>query len=130
MSLMGCFSSRDLADIWDPMELLTTSQNMVVVSFPYLPFLFHIDPKQQELRTLTEMYVHFNAYNAGNPIGARLNLDDLIDKYLHSSNPIFINFANLLIRNHEYIINSFVRVERHGEGAFTIIVYPIIQSNH
>ncbi len=49
-------------------------------------------------------------------MGARLNLDGLIDKYLHSSNPIFIDFAKLLIKNHEYIINSFVMVERHGEG--------------
>lgn len=49
-------------------------------------------------------------------MSARLGLDDLIDKYLHSSNPIFIDFAKLLIRNYEYIINSFVMVERYGNG--------------
>lgn len=62
------------------------------------------------------MYVHFSAYNSGDPMGAKLNLDDLIDKYLHNSNPIFIDFTNLLIRNREYIINSFIMVERHGES--------------
>lgn len=49
-------------------------------------------------------------------MGARLDPDGLIDKYLHSSDPIFIDFAKLLIRNLEYIINSFVMDERHGEG--------------
>ena len=90
--------------------------NCLMNTFDYEDSLFHIDPKLQELRDLKEMYVHFNTYNAGDPMGARLHLDDLIDKYLHSSNPIFIDFAKLLIRNHNYIINSFVMVERHGEG--------------
>ena len=90
--------------------------NCLMNTFDYEDSLFLIDPKLQELRDLKEMYVRFNTYNAGDPMGARLHLDDLIDKYLHSSNPIFIDFAKLLIRNHDYIINSFVMVERHGEG--------------
>ena len=47
---------------------------------------------------------------------ARIELDDLINHYLHSGNSIFVDFANLLIRNHDYIINSFVMVEKHGSG--------------
>ena len=47
---------------------------------------------------------------------ARIELDDLIGKYYQSSNPIFIAFANLLVRNHDYTINSFVMVERYGSG--------------
>lgn len=90
--------------------------NCFMNTFDYEDALFRIDPKLQELRDLKEMYVHFNTYNAGDPMDAILNLDDLIDKYLHSSNPIFIDFPNLLFRNHEYIINSFIMVERHGEG--------------
>lgn len=90
--------------------------NCLMNTFDYEDALFHIDPKLQELRDLKELYVHFNTYNAGDPMSARLGLDDLIDKYLHSSNPIFIDFAKLLIRNHEYIINSFVMVERYGNG--------------
>ena len=62
------------------------------------------------------MYVQFNARNAGCPMDARLELDDLIGKYLHCSNPIFIDFANLLIKYHDYIINSFVMVQRNGPG--------------
>lgn len=47
---------------------------------------------------------------------ARLELDDLITHYLQCGNPIFIDFADLLIRYHDYIINSFVMVEKHGPG--------------
>lgn len=90
--------------------------NCFMNTFDCKDALFCIDPKLQEFRDLKEMYVHFSAYNSGDPMGARLNLDDLIDKYLHNSNPIFIDFTNLLIRNREYIINSFIMVERHGES--------------
>ena len=47
---------------------------------------------------------------------ARIELDDLIGKYYQSCNPIFFDFANILVKNHDYIINSFVMVERHGSG--------------
>ena len=47
---------------------------------------------------------------------ARPELDDLIGRYLQSGHPIFIDFANLLIRHHDYIINSFVMVEKQGPG--------------
>lgn len=85
-------------------------------TYDYEDALFHIDPHLRELRDLKEMYVRFNTRNAGHPMDARIELDDLIGKYLHSSNPIFIDFANLLIRYHDYIINSFVMVERTGAG--------------
>ncbi len=45
---------------------------------------------------------------------ARIELDKLINHYLHCGNSIFVYFANLLIRNHAYIINSFVMVENTG----------------
>ena len=48
--------------------------------------------------------------------GGHVELDELIDYYLHCSNPIFIDFAELLIRHHDYIINSFVMVEKHSPG--------------
>lgn len=47
---------------------------------------------------------------------ARIELDELINHYLHCGNPIIVDFTNLLIRNHDYIINSFVMVEKHGPG--------------
>lgn len=36
-----------------------------------------------------------------------------INHYLHCGNPIFVDFSNLLIRDHDYIINSFVMAEKH-----------------
>lgn len=85
-------------------------------TYDYEDALFHIDPNLRELRDLKEMYVTFNARNAGSPMDARIELDDLIARYLHSSNPLFIDFADLLIRYHDYIINSFVMVEKYGNG--------------
>lgn len=68
------------------------------------------------LRDLKELYVQFNTRNAGKPMDARIELDKLINHYLHCGNSIFVDFANLLIRNHAYIINSFVMVEKYGAG--------------
>ena len=85
-------------------------------TYDYQDALFQIDPNLQELRDLKEMYIRFNDRNAGRPMDARIELDDLIGKYYQSCNPIFFDFANLLVKNHDYIINSFVMVERHGSG--------------
>ena len=85
-------------------------------TYDYQDALYQIDPNLRELRDLKEMYIQFNERNSGHPMDARIDLDDLIGKYYQSSNPIFIDFANLLVRNHDYIINSFVMVERHGSG--------------
>ena len=85
-------------------------------TFDYEDSLFMIDPTLRELRDLKELYISFNNRNAGKPMDARLELDKLIDKYLHCGNPIFYDFACLLIKNHDYIINSFVMVEKHGPG--------------
>lgn len=85
-------------------------------TYDYEDSLFMIDPTLRELRDLKELYIQFNTRNAGKPMDARIELDDLIGKYLRCGNAIFIDFANLLIRNHDYIINSFVMVEKHGPG--------------
>lgn len=85
-------------------------------TYDYEDSLFMIDPNLRELRDLKELYISFNTRNAGKPMDARIELDELIGKYLHCGNPMFYDFANLLIRNHDYIINSFVMVEKHGPG--------------
>ena len=85
-------------------------------TYNYEDALFHVDPNLRELRDMKELYIQFNARNAGQPMDARIELDDLIGRYLRSSNPIFVDFANLLIRYHDYIINSFIMVERYGSG--------------
>jgi transposase len=85
-------------------------------TFDYEDSLFSIDPQLRKLRDLKELYVQFNTLNAGKPMDARIELDQLIDRYLHCDSIIFNDFANLLIRYHDYIINSFVMVEKHGSG--------------
>ena len=85
-------------------------------TYDYEDALFRIDPKLRQLRDLKELYVTFNNRNEGKPMDARLELDELIDQYLHCGNPIFFDFAELLIRHHDYIINSFIMVEKHGPG--------------
>ena len=95
---------------------MDTKLRCLMNTYDYEDYLFTIDPTLRTLRDLKELYVQFNARNAGKPMDARLELDYLIDKYIQCGNPIFYDFANLLIRNHDYIIKSFVMVENHGPG--------------
>ena len=95
---------------------MDTHLHCMMNTYDYEDSLFMIDPNLRELRDLKELYISFNNRNAGKPMDARIELDELIGKYLHCVNPMFIDFANLLIRNHDYIINSFVMVEKHGPG--------------
>lgn len=95
---------------------MDTHLHCMMNTYDYEDSLFMIDPNLRELRDLKELYISFNNRNAGKPMDARIELDELIGTYLHCGNPMFIDFANLLIRNHDYIINSFVMVEKHGPG--------------
>ena len=95
---------------------MDTRLHCMMNTYDYEDSLFMIDPTLRELRDLKEMYISFNTRNAGKPMDARIELDRLIDYYLHCGNPTFYDFADLLIRNHDYIINSFVMVEKHGSG--------------
>lgn len=47
---------------------------------------------------------------------ARKEPDELILTYQESEHKIFRDFANLLVTYKDYIINSFVMVEKHGFG--------------
>ena len=95
---------------------MDTRLRCMMNTFDYEDSLFMIDPTLRELRDLKELYISFNNRNAGKPMDARIELDKLIDRYLHCGNPMFYDFACLLIKNHDYIINSFVMVERYGPG--------------
>ena len=90
--------------------------NALMNTYDYEYRLFRIDPKLKDFRDLKEKYIRFNSRNAGNPMQARLELDELIHIYLKSEHEIFNKFANTLIRNYEYILNSFVMVEKYGPG--------------
>ena len=85
-------------------------------TYDYEDELFRINPRLQRLRDLKELFVRFNHRNAGDPSTARLELDELIEVYLNSGDFLFIEFGNLLIKYQEYILNSFIMVEKYGNG--------------
>lgn len=85
-------------------------------TYDYEYALFSIDPDLEDFRDLKELYVQFNARNAGKPLEAAAELDELIDRYICCEHEIFRNFGGLLRRYHDPIINSFVMVEKHGPG--------------
>ena len=85
-------------------------------TYDYEDALFRIDPNLKDFRDLKELYIQFNTRNAGKPMEARKELDELILTYQESEHEIFRDFANLLVTYKDYIINSFVMVEKHGSG--------------
>ncbi len=85
-------------------------------TYDYEDALFRLDPKLEDYRDLKELYIQFNSRNAGRPIEARQELDELIDVYYNCGHSIFQNFASLLQKYQEPIINSFIMVEKYGSG--------------
>ena len=85
-------------------------------TYDYEDALFRIDPKLKDFRDLKEKYILFNSRNAGKPIEARTELDELIPEYLASEYEIFSEFGTLLVKYKDYIINSIIMVEKHGHG--------------
>lgn len=82
----------------------------------YETALFQIDSRLKTLRDLKEIYVRFNNRNAGQPLKASEEIDSIIEYYLDSEDSIFVDFAFLLRKFKEPIINSFVMVEKYGAG--------------
>ena len=85
-------------------------------TFDYEDALFRIDSKLKDYRDLKELYVRFNERNGGNPIIAASELEELIIKYRDSKYSIFREFASLLEKFKNPIINSFIMVEKIGNG--------------
>lgn len=85
-------------------------------TYDYEDALFRIDYRLKDFRDLKEIYIQFNNRNAGNPIKAREELDELIPLYQSCEYEIFRDFGNLLEKYEDYIINSFIMVEKHGSG--------------
>lgn len=90
--------------------------NCMMNTFDYEDALFRVDPKLREFRDLKEMYVSFNSRNAGNPVQAAKELDELIHIYWRTPYSMFKDFGSLLDKYREPIINSFILVEKHGPG--------------
>ena len=85
-------------------------------TYDYEDSLFRIDSRLRDLRDLKEMYIQFNSRNAGKPVSAATELDELITYYKQYGDSIFSDFASLLSRFREQIINSFIMVEKIGSG--------------
>lgn len=85
-------------------------------TYDYEDALFRIDPKLKDFRDLKEKYISFNSRNAGKPIEAKKELDELIREYQSCEYEIFKEFGDLLEKHKDYIINSFIMVEKHGYG--------------
>ena len=85
-------------------------------TYDYEAQLFRIDPRLETLRDLKEKYIIFNKEYAGDPMKAATALEDLIDDYFHSGDSIFTDFASLLCRYKQPILNSFIMVQKNGPG--------------
>lgn len=85
-------------------------------TYDYEDALFRIDSNLRDFRDLKEKYVQFNARNGGKPIQARADLKELIQEFKRSRFEIFRDFASLLERFEDPVINSFIMVEKIGNG--------------
>ena len=90
--------------------------HVLMNTYSYEDALFRLDPKLRDYRELKEMYVRFNSRNEGNPIEALKELTELIEYYANSEHSIFRDFAALLDKFKDPIVNSFVMVEKIGTG--------------
>ena len=88
--------------------------HVLMNTYDYEDWLFHIDSNLKDFRDLKEQYVLFNSRNGGNPIAARTEIDELIVVYKKSSYEMFRDFAILLEKYKDPIINSFIMVEKVG----------------
>lgn len=85
-------------------------------TYDYEDALFRIDSNLRDFRDLKEKYVQFNSRNGGNPIQARAEIKVLIQEFRESHYEIFRDFASLLEKYEDPIINSFIMVEKIGNG--------------
>ena len=86
----------------------------VMTIYKYEDLLFGYYPKLKKYRDWKEKYIAFNSSNSGNPEGAGKALDDLVSFYQAGDEKIFKDFAALLVKYREPIINSFIAVNKIG----------------
>ena len=85
-------------------------------TYDYEDALFRMDSNLRDFRDLKEKYVQFNSRNGGNPIQARAEITVLVQEFKESRHEIFRDFASLLEKYKDPIINSFIMLERIGNG--------------
>ena len=76
-----------------------------------------LDPNLEKLRDLKEDYIEFNNQEYESEFDVLTNLNVLINKYKHSDQSIFSDFALFLIKNKEPIVNSFIKVKVYRKSA-------------
>jgi transposase len=75
-----------------------------------------IDSNLKEFRDQKEAYIQFNTHNAGKPVEAKNELSNLILEFRKSRLEMFRDFASLLGKYEDPIVNSFIMVEKVGSG--------------
>jgi transposase len=85
-------------------------------TYDYEDALFRIDPNLRDFRDQKEAYIQFNARNSGKPVEAKIELSKLILEYRKSRYEMFRDFASLLEKFEDPIVNSFIMVEKVGNG--------------
>ena len=90
--------------------------HVLMSTYDYEDRLFRIDSNLKDFRDLKEQYVLFSSRNGANPIASRAEIDELIVVYKKSSYEMFRDFAILLEKYKDPIINSFIMVEKVGNG--------------
>jgi transposase len=90
--------------------------HVLMNTYDYEDALFRIDPNLREFRDQKEAYIQFNARNSGKPVEARIELSKLILEYRKSRYEMFRDFASLLEKYEDPIVNSFIMVEKVGSG--------------
>jgi transposase len=90
--------------------------HVLMNTYDYEDALFRIDPNLREFRDQKEAYIQFNARNSGKPVEARSELSKLILEYRKSRYEMFRDFASLLEKYEDPIVNSFIMVEKVGSG--------------
>lgn len=82
---------------------------------------FEVTPELKLLRNLREEYIDFNKRNAGRPLKAAAELEELILRYKNCNNEIFERFGRLLAKYKQPIINSFILLERTATNGDNIV---------
>jgi transposase len=85
-------------------------------TYDYEDALFRIDSNLKEFRDQKEAYIQFNTRNAGKPVEAKNELSKLILEFRKSRHEMFRDFASLLEKYEDPIVNSFIMVEKVGNG--------------
>lgn len=82
----------------------------------YLKRLYKIDPNLENIKELKEAYISFNNAQYSSQEEISNELDKLINTYTNSNIDMFVEFASLLKKHKDPILNSFVIMPSLGKS--------------